>query len=266
MKMLQELDNIKKGNSVNWPVLHRKLSRLKIDDSLIYQAIAVKQYSETAYRVDIIDHNAFNAILQRIQPIDKSSRAAASVTGDTHQTNVNGALLVAVTEQSKSPYVHVFMKNALLPHPKKQHAIIIENLECFLNFKEIYLFMKNHCQMPYNMKDIEFIYAAGNSISNQAITPYLKEFKGDVFCLFDIDIGGLQIYKNLLKSGLSIRNTHFVIPNDIEQRLKKSRRETRKSEINKLNNFLNISKQIDQLIRLMHYYQTTIEQESYRAQ
>ena len=103
-------------------------------------------------------------------------------------------------------------------------------------------------------------------IDSLTIIPYLKEFKGDIFCLFDIHIGGLQIYKNLLKNGLSIRNTRFVIPNDIEQRLKKSRRETRKSEINKLNNFLNISKQIDQLIGLMHYYQATIEQESYRAQ
>lgn len=266
MKTLQALDNIKKGNSVNWPILYRKLSRLKIDDSLIYQAIAVKQYSKTAYRVDIIDHNAFNAILQRIQPIDKSSRAAASVTGDTHQTNVNGALLVAVTEQSKSPYVHVFTKSTPLPHPKKHHAIIIENLECFLNFKEIYLFMKNRCAILHHIKDIEFIYAAGNSVSNHNIIPYLKEFKGDIFCLFDIDIGGLQIYKNLLNNGLSIRNTHFVIPSDIEQRLKTSQRKALKSEINKLNNFLNISKQIDQLIGLMHYYQATIEQESYRAQ
>ena len=265
MKTIQELDNTKQGKGVNWPTLYKKLSRLKIDDQLIYQAITIKQYSKKVYGINIIDHDAFEKIIQLAQPINKNSRAAASIAGNTHQINVNGALLVAVTEQSEAPYVHAFTQSYRLPYPKKQHAVIIENLECFLHFKDSYLFMSQLCEISHSIDDIEFIYAAGNSISNQNIIPYLKEFKGDIFCLLDIDIGGLQIYKNLLNNGLSIDKTHFVIPKDIEQRLKKSRRKASKSELNKLNNFLKISNQIDQLIGLMHYYQTTIEQESYRA-
>lgn len=265
MKITQELDNIKQGKGVNWPTLYKKLSRLKIDDQLIYQAITIKQYSEKVYGINIIDHDAFEKIVQLAQPINKNSRAAASIAGNTHQTKVNGALLVAVTEQSKAPYVHAFTQNYPLPYPKNKHAVIIENLECFLHYKDSYLFMSQLCEISHDIDDIEFIYAAGNSISNQNIIPYLKVFKGDIFCLLDIDIGGLQIYKNLLNNGLQIDKTHFVIPNDIEQRLKQSRRKASKSELNKLNTFLKISNQIDQLIGLMHYYQTTIEQESYRA-
>lgn len=265
MKITQELENIKHRKGVNWPILYKKLSRLKIDDQLIQQAITIKQYSETVYGINIIDHDAFERIVLLAQPINKNSRALASITGNTHQTSVNGALLVAITEQSKAPYVHAFTQDYPLAYPKKQHAIIVENLECFLHFKDIYLFMSQLCAISHGIDDIEFIYAAGNSISNQNIIPYLKEFEGDIFCLLDIDIGGLQIYKNLLNNGLSIDKTHFVIPSDIAQRLKISRRKASKSELNKLNTFLKISNQIDQLIGLIHYYQTTIEQESYRA-
>lgn len=265
MKTILELEAIKRGKEVNWPLLYRKLSRLKIDDSLINQAITPKKYSETVYGMTIIDHDAFEKIMQLARPINKNSRATASLMGNTHQTSVNGALLIAVTHQTEMPYVHIFMNDHPLSQPKKQHAIIIENLECFLNFRDTYRFMNQSCGIQHDMNEIEFIYAAGNSISNQNIIPYLKEFKGDILCLLDIDIGGLQIYKNLLNNGLSIDNTHFVIPNDIVQRLKISKRRALNSELNKLNRFLKISDQIDHLIGLIHYYQTTIEQESYRA-
>lgn len=268
MNLLKDLEDIKNGQPVNWSSINKKLfKRLKDDYQLVKQAFSiVKYYNKKTYIISICDHEAFDKIIKLLQPKNKHSRSTASLTGNSHITGVNGALLIIVTEQLSKPYVHVLKKESSIPIPTKKHAVIIENLECFLNFKETYRFMKQFCQVWHDINDIEFIYAAGNSISNQNIIPYLIKFTGDILCIMDIDLGGLQIYKNLLNNGLSITNTHFIIPNDIKNRLKNSQRKTTEEELDKLNKFLNISLSINQLIRLIRYYKTTIEQESYRAE
>lgn len=265
MSLLKDLENIQQKKSVDWPAIRNRLSRSGIDRKLINQAVTAKFYSEKTYIVKIIDTIAFDKIVQYCQPVDKSSRASASKTGNSHLARVNGALLVATTHQSVNPYVHVFKNACPIPIPPKQHAVIIENLECFLYYQNTYQFMNQLCAISHDIDDIEFIFAAGNSISNKKITPYLIQFTGEIFCLLDIDIGGLRTYKALLDNGLSITNTHFVIPNDIDKRLQSSRKKASETELHKLNKYLGISDQIDGLIRLIHQYQTTIEQESYRA-
>ncbi|MHC5226353.1 hypothetical protein [Ignatzschineria sp. LJL83] len=265
MKLLQILDLIKQRQSIDWPHLHQSLLHLGITEALIRETFNVKRYSEKIYAVTIINHDFFENIMQLIEPSDKSSRATASMTGNSHIAAVNGALLIANTHHRKSPYVHLIKSGFPIPEPQKNNAIIIENLECFINFQDTYQFMKQFCEFTAPIDDIEFIYAAGNSISNQIITPYLHKFSGHIYCLLDIDIGGLQIYKNLLNNGLSLSTTHFVIPKDIHHRLQRSRRNMNKTELAKLNSFLNISSAINQLITYLHHYQTSIEQESYRV-
>lgn len=268
MKLLTKLEKVKKGHSLNWPSFYKHLLRQGISDILINEAMSVTRYSDKVYGVTITNRAAFKKIEALSQPVVKESRAMASRSGNTHAVSVNGALLITMTEHSKDPCTYIFTKDKPLPIPRQNHAVIIENLECFLNFKTIYQFMTQYCSISreiVRIEDIEFIYAAGNSISNYLIVPYLQQFSGEIFCLFDIDIGGLQIYRNLLNNGLDLIHTHFVIPDDVVDRLEQSRRKATKAELAKLNKFLHISNQIDQLIVLIHHYQTTIEQESYRV-
>ena len=247
-------------------------------DCACFNRSGFDRYDESTYLVTITNQSAFDEIKALLQPIDKTSRKMASLSGNSHQATVEGALLIATSMMAEKPYTHLFMQHLSTPEPQHKFAIIIENLECFLHFQETFTFISKYCfhasqsisfetnqfQTLPELHNIEFIYAAGNSITNRQIIPYLEQFEGGLWCLLDIDFGGLQIYQNLLNNGLSSDKTHFLIPNDIEARLLRSRRKAPQKTLQELNKFLNITPNINQLIRLIHHYQTIIEQESYR--
>ena len=265
-KGLQEsFDAIKKGFAVDWRPLKARLLKTGATEDLISAALDVKAYGGRHYQVVIKDEQYFNRLQKLAQPSDRSSRSAASVTGNTHSTRVNGAMLAAWGIDDAVPYNHIFMPKREIPHPTKRHALIIENLECFLNKNETYLFAKEFCGVTYSVEDIEFIMGAGNSIANRLITPYLRSFEGDVMCLLDVDLGGLKIYSNLLSGGIPLDALRYLVPSDLTQRLSTSRREAGEKELEKLLHMYGLSPVTDQVISAIQHYKKTLEQESYRA-
>ncbi|VEA70765.1 Uncharacterised protein [Serratia rubidaea] len=153
------------------------------------------------------------------------------------------------------------------PYParRKKHAMIIENLECFLDFRAVYQFAVQHCGVEYPEEDIEFIWAAGNGISNRLIIPYLQLFSGSVLCILDVDPGGITIYANLLSGGLAAQKTHYLTPDDLGERLHRSRRKISTEDLDALSRLHGLSPQVDKIISVLRHYRTTVEQESYRA-
>jgi hypothetical protein len=261
----QAMDAIKAGKGVDWLSLKRKLIRAGADASLISKSVQVVRYAEKVYQVTIINHEAFAELCQFAPPIDKSSRSTASLSGNSHATNVDGALLVAYNSTSAAPYNYVLRRSSPLPCPPKKHAMIIENLECFLDYRSVYQFVAKNCGVVYPKEDIEFLWAAGNGISNRLIIPYLQQFSGSVMCLLDVDSGGLQIYANLLAGGLPAETTRFLTPDDLRDRLCHSRRKVSGEELDALSKLYGVSSQVDNIISLLRHYRTTVEQESYRA-
>ena len=128
-------DAIKKGRSVDWRTLKAQLLKIGATEALINDALFAKAYGDKDYQVVIKDEQSFIMLQTLAEPSDLSSRSAASITGNTHSTRVNGAMLAAWGIGDVTPYNRVFMQDRELPQPNKQHALIIENLECFLNNK-----------------------------------------------------------------------------------------------------------------------------------
>ncbi|HHD7473743.1 TPA: hypothetical protein ACOVJB_002554 [Klebsiella oxytoca] len=263
--LTQAMDAVKAGKGVDWLSLKRKLTRAGAEASLISKSVQVVRYAEKVYHVTIIDHEAFAELCQFASPIDKSSRSAASLSGNSHATNVDGALLVAYDSTSAEPYNYVLRRSSPVPCPPKKHAMIIENLECFLDFRSVYQFAVQHCGVEYPEEDIEFLWAAGNGISNRLIIPYLQLFSGSVLCVLDVDSGGLQIYANLLAGGLAAQTTRYLAPDDLRERLCRSRRKVSSEELDALSKLYGVSSQLDNIISVLRHYRSTVEQESYRA-
>ena len=264
-RLAEGFDAIKKGRSVDWRALKTRLLKTGATEALINDALSAKAYGDKDYQVVIKDEQSFDLLQKFAEPSDLSSRSAASITGNTHSTRVNGAMLAAWGIGDATPYNHVFMADKEIPQPNKRHALIIENLECFLNKDDTCRFVKEFCGVTYPVEDVEFIMGAGNSISNRLIIPYLKSFKGEVMCLLDVDLGGLKIYANLLSAGVPLGSLRYLVPDDLTRRLRVSRREAGEKELEGLLRMHGLSPVTDRVISAIQYYKKTLEQESYRA-
>jgi len=256
---------IRAGYAVDWPAVRDRLIRMGVDPQQIDPAVDVTAYSTQEHQVVIVDDAAFSEIERLAAPLDRSSRSAASQKGRTHATGVDGALLAVWATGERAPANRVLMDDRHLPIPRRKHAFIIENLECFLNKESTYEFAIRYCGVTHDISDIEFIYGSGNSITNRRILPYLQSFQGDVFCLLDVDLGGMRIYSNLLSGGLGLNKTHYLVPADLHERLSKSRRKATQRELDGLSAYYGKTDTLDKLITAIRHYKTTIEQESYRT-
>lgn len=263
----KHLVQLEKGAAVNWKVTNRLLLKAGISKQQIDEAFTVTAYGNDIYQVQIANKELFSDIqsLVNISIASKSSRTSASVIGNTHAVSVCGAMLIVWHAEEGMPVVRVFDDNNSTPVPTKPNILIIENEECFLNKESTYQFAKQYCGLSCPIEDIEFLFGSGNSITNKRILPYLKSTVGDVYCLFDIDFGGLRIFANLLAGGLPQKKTHYLVPSDLENRLKNSKRKASAEELGKLDQIYGVSTKTDQVVSAIRYYNTTLEQESYRA-
>jgi hypothetical protein len=262
---LNHLNQIIAGLPVDWPAARRSLVKVGVTEKLIDIAFTSTPYSDRAYKVEICCKDTLLEIKQQIESRDLGSRAGASVAGNSHKTPVNGAMLVTWHAKQPFPDVRIFTDNRDIPVPQKKNILIIENEECFLNKEDTYQFAAKYCGLTIPIEAVEFVYGSGNSITNRRIIPYLKATSGQVLCLFDLDLGGLRIYANLLKAGLSPACTKFLFPSDLEDRLKASKRKATQDELEKLDQVYGVTTETDLIITAIRHYQTTIEQESYRA-
>ncbi|MBV1883865.1 MAG: DUF2220 domain-containing protein [Pseudomonadales bacterium] len=256
---------VRAGHPVDWSLVLQGLLNVGVDRKLIDKAAEAKVYGAGVYKVTILNEEAFLEIEHLISPVDKSSRSAASLSGNSHAVSVNGAMLAVWAADEPESVNRIFKDELPMPQPGRRHALITENEECFLNKEATYRFVKEHCEVGHSYEDIEFIYGSGNSVSNKRIIPYLKSFDGDVMCLFDVDLGGLKIYANLLSAGLPVETTYYLVPMDLRDRLQRSKRKASAKELDALSQVYGKSELTDKVIGAIRHYKTTIEQESYRA-
>lgn len=263
--LIRDLSKIQSGHPVNWKTVEQRLLRAGVEKHILEQAFHSTPFSSDEYKVIITCQAAFDEIKTQLNRTNANSRSNASLAGNSHTSSVNGAMLAVWCAGEKECINRIFMDGQPLPTPSRPHALVIENEECFLNKEDTYQFVSKYCRINHPIHQIEFIYGSGNSISNKRIIPYLKTFTGDILCLLDVDLGGLRIYANLLAGGLSPNSTKFLVPHDFTERLARSKRQASENELAALSKVYGYSKQTDQIIIAIRHYQTTIEQESYRA-
>lgn len=263
--LLKILERVRDGHPVDWGLAVQRLHKAGVGRNLIESAVVATAFGNQEYKVTILDETLFREIENWVQPIDRSSRTSASISGNTHSAPVSGAMLAVWYADEYESVNRIFKDGRPAPLPRRQHALIIENEECFLNKEDTYSFVQEYCGVTYAIDDVEFIYGSGNSISNRRITPYLKMFDGKVMCLLDVDLGGLQIYSNLIAAGLPQDKTHYLIPSDINHRLRTSKRKASEEELQALYPLYGRCSLIDKLITAIQHFKATVEQESYRV-
>ncbi|KFZ28209.1 hypothetical protein IDAT_10250 [Pseudidiomarina atlantica] len=201
--------------------------------------------------------------LQQLAQTDATSRTGKATINRSHDVAVSGSMLIVRPAAAGHPQVVVFANDrvAQCPFAPSRQAVIVENLENFLAFAAAAEFLQQRCDIKLAAAD--YIFANGNQISNQLHQAFLARYER-IAIWVDFDFGGFKIAANLAKL-VPDTELHFVLPDDIEQRLE---RISKLQPVNQLYQILEIANQhpfLQAAGRLMARFNRPLEQESYLA-
>jgi hypothetical protein len=181
--------------------------------------------------VDITDRAAFDILFkQSLQP-ETRSHAASSTISSSHDVKCDSAYMLCFpalspnndnavdTKDSENNATRMLSalaisQNALLPLPFKpaQQAILIENQDCFFQWRAFIAHYKDLVDLP----ESDIFFAGGSRVLNPGLHPILRQYR-HIKCLFDYDLAGLKtahlLQQTLQKIGL--QSIAYLVPNDL---------------------------------------------------
>ena len=142
-------------------------------------------------------------------------RLVATELGDSHKHKVssNGFAVRSLLNNSYSLLVLGLDGSLFVPEIVSNHkCVIIENREVFYS-KDLLLLLQLH---GINGVECDVILGNGSEVKNKFLSEFLYHRYGDIHCLFDYDLGGIKMYRSLVKSlnGSQV-NVEFSLPLDM---------------------------------------------------
>lgn len=257
-----EFDDLLNGRSVDWVKTKKRL--LKKGHSMQTISTAFNPAGTGLLTsVNILNDRLAKDLLGSIVRITSSdSRVEATKKGDSHRAKTSSGIVNIYPAGESFPRVVICSGDDYQSEFNlAKEALIIENIELFLRLNETLSFISDLCSADLPVDDMDVVFGAGNAISSAHNRTFLGSYQR-LFCLFDIDQGGLEAHKNL--SGLVGReDVAFLYPVDIDQRLDGSIRSLtpqQEEELSKFKSSLPIHNKIKAMI-LKSY--KTLEQEDY---
>ncbi len=256
---------IESGISIDWQRFVQTMRKAGVEPGAIKRMLEPASNYAKKTTVQIIDQQAFDNLKQLYLPtLVVSDRISAALAGDSHQVAVAGSMLVIQHSSWQHPQVALSRDGThWQPSPdSEQHLVIIENMQNFLHLESSLQFIIQQCQVNVPRHAIMLAYGAGNAASKACHANYYRQFTA-IHCLFDIDLGGVQIYaalKQLLGDSVPV---NFLVPHDIEQRLQQSRRALSNDELAELHKVHAKHPELHGVLQLMYQTKKKLEQESY---
>lgn len=255
-RLFPYLEKIRLSKSINYPVFAELCCKEKVFG--LDKIFKAEHEGGQRYRVQILDDNQFNELLLRFA--ESGSRVAAAKTGNSHRESVGASYLLRRSLPLWQPELVWLPADKTVPAAVGKTAVVLENLENFHHFDKMSALLRQW--QPENAcSGADWLFGAGNQISNALNRNYLAQY-GTVYCLFDWDIGGLQIFRNL-QAMLPETAVRFVLPAEPEQYLMQSNRLLRLQQRSKLSELRGMSSETDRLIAAMQSTDKVLEQEIY---
>lgn len=218
----------------------------------------LKLFLKTQYNIDNLEEYLK---IKDTKDISREKLVKVSSNSKEKKTNVQGGLYINCIDLIKIkidneililnniPNGSIFLNHlSKIDIPNNILFVIVENFENILKIKkQANLFKKYKKDMIFVFRN-KYIYDLLDKIENQ--------------CLYfgDIDLAGISIYKNELKPKIKSK-VEFFIPLDIENLLIKSKSNLYFNQFDKFKNLNSDELEISNLIKLIHKYKSTIEQE-----
>lgn len=257
------LEAVKVGKKINYEAMTQKLVAAGYPAHEVARIFSAVKAGKTSYWVGINSQIAFDELRARFRPSTAPGRIGAALDGNSHRVGVSGTMLVLRSIDHPHPVVVTCDADQwTAPRQLGRTAVIVENLENFMHFAATSEFVSLIDRSGHDLS-AEYIYGSGNQITSQLSSGFLKTFSR-IGCLFDVDCGGLRMYAALRKL-LPETPLEFLVPGDIESRLKSSKNTLNSFGRQEIVSYAGVSAVTDNLIRIMRTTSTVLEQESYLA-
>ncbi len=257
---------IQDARKVDWEKLLQILTKSGIKPGTTSRILSPQSQYDPKTLIDVLDAEAFTRWLERFPPpVNVVDRVSAAQAGDSHTRSVTGSLLNVFRLDWAEPRTAVSWDGkdwSQRPDPGT-HLLLVENLENFLRPKETLNLVIKQCGMVDSPDKVTLAFGSGNAASKACHLFYYQHF-ASVNCLFDLDVGGIQIYENIkaLLAPLMMK-PRFLIPDNVESRLQSSQWPLSAEDRTKIFNAQVTSPELAPLLKLMHEKRKKLEQETY---
>ncbi|MBS8239220.1 hypothetical protein DYI22_01720 [Marinobacter lipolyticus] len=204
------LDKILRGQPINYEAFLKKLP-----DSfrrLHRELFAAEKVKTNRWLVTILDESAFAELQDVAQaPV---SRVDAAKKGNSHRhgTEVSFLLVYHHGLTFRRPDVAVIGNDFVdIGFHRARSVLVVENERNFYQYPQMLHFAGGALGRRLQLADCDVVLGGGNRVTRGAILDWLQGYE-EVFCAFDYDAGGLQMFSTVAAS-LGDKAT-FVQPTD----------------------------------------------------
>lgn len=257
---------IRAGEMIEWSSFLGVMAKHDVLPSVVCRIFERESHYASKTPIKILDDDGCMKLEQRFLPaITVTDRVSAAQAGNSHQVPVDGNMLVTYRLNWPRPEVAVSWDgHDWQPEPDAgTHLLIIENMQNFLRPDDSFVFANEYCDAKLRGESLLFLYGAGNAVTKACNKNYLSQFKS-VYCLFDIDAGGILAYikLNALLKDFPIP-IQFLYPKDCRERLEKSPQELSDKELKFIHDAKQKYPEIAPLLNDMYQTKKKLEQETY---
>lgn len=207
------LDAIERGESVNYRTF-LKYVPLKYHKKGHYFSL-VKDGVGSKYFIEIIDEEVLKDLRLIANKRNSTDRLDAADLGDSHmnKVSINGFGVRDLVNDEYGLLVLSDDRNVFVPKiVSKENCVIIENREVFYS-ASLKVLLDAH-GIEHDKCDV--LLGNGNEVKNSYLSSFLWGRYENVYCLFDYDLAGVQMYELLSRRSRNYStNVRFSMPLDL---------------------------------------------------
>lgn len=212
MKLVDYLNKILRGETINYTVF---LTKLPKNEQLEHQYLFLPtKVADKQFLVEVLDQERFYQLIKRAEG-SSQNRVDAAQSGDSHKSPTSFSHLLVFHEQltdARPEVVVLHNEEVNQRFSAKSQLLIIENEENFFRYKALLSLLSDFAGQQLDLSNTDIVYGAGNQINKGLNFSFFEQYHS-VFCAFDWDLGGLQMYKTLAgKLNIPVK---FLLPADL---------------------------------------------------
>jgi hypothetical protein len=261
MQISKYLIKIKSGELLNFDSFSKQLLQQGYDEKTILEIFETKKVSRLRYLVNVLDQDRFLQLQIDYPEHTITDRVSAAQAGDSHKHPVSQAMIVLWSAKNNHPIVVLNDTDKInSPVILSKRLLIIENQENFIQKQRTLHFLQQQFS-DFNAENLDIVLGSGNAISNKLNKAFFNHYE-QIDCLLDLDIGGLEIFKNLVNLTRH-SNLNFLLPPCADKLLNQSKIHLQEHYLTVLRQYHEQYPLLRPVIELMSKHQKMLEQELY---
>jgi len=191
------LEKIRKGEPVNYTAFLKSLPEPYRRSHR--EMFSTQKVSANRWRVTVEDEAAF-VELAAMTTIP-ASRVEAARQGDSHRHTTGVSFILAYHEASPGPRPDTLViagDDVTIGFQPAADALVIENEQNFYHYRQMLDFASDTAGSPLVLTRCDVLLGGGNRIAQAATLKWLAGYRR-VFCAFDYDAGGLQMFATMAR-------------------------------------------------------------------